>query len=150
MENITQEELPPKNEVYLFIKLSEHQKQLYKEILCKVLSAGAEFTTNKNNYLNILMQFRQICNHPYLLTGMGDKNAPDFAVNLIKNSSKMIVLDKLLEKLYKEKRQAVIFSEMPNMLKILEQYCGHKNYKVTLFFLERSKILIMYVVLYDE
>jgi len=128
MENISQEELPSKKEVYLFTKLSENQMKLYKELISKVLSEP-DFGVNKNTYLNMLMQFRQVCNHPYLLTGMGDEKAPGYLADLIKNSGKMMALDKLLGKLFNEKRQVVIFCQMTKFLDVLQAYCTLKNYK---------------------
>jgi len=128
MENIAQAELPPKKEIYLFTKLSENQLTLYKELISKATSIP-DSETNKNNYLNILMQFRQVCNHPYLVSGKGDKKSPGYVADLIKSSGKMMVLDKLLEKLFNEKRQVVIFCQMTKFLDVLQAYCVGKNYQ---------------------
>jgi SWI/SNF-related matrix-associated actin-dependent regulator of chromatin subfamily A member 5 len=41
----------------------------------------------------------------------------------------MRVLDKLLGKLFAEKHQVLIFSQMTMMLDILEDYCNYRKYK---------------------
>ena len=62
--------------------------------------------------LNIIMQLRKCCNHPYLFEGA--EPGPPFVTNeaLIKNSGKMIILDKLLNKLRDGGHRVLIFSQM--------------------------------------
>lgn len=49
------------------------------------------------------MELRKICNHPYLFEGVEDKDAPLHGDHLFEVSGKMILLDKLLAKLHKNK-----------------------------------------------
>lgn len=60
--------LPDKIETYLYIGMSTLQKKLYKNILLKnvdVVNGAGE----KQQMLNVLMQLRKCCNHPYLFDG---------------------------------------------------------------------------------
>lgn len=45
---------------------------------------------------------RKICGHPYLFEGVEDESQGLYGEHLIENCGKMIVLDKLLEKLIKK------------------------------------------------
>ena len=60
--------LPPKRETILKIGMSEMQQMWYKKLLQKdiaTLSGGAD----RSKLLNIVMQLRKCCNHPYLFQG---------------------------------------------------------------------------------
>ncbi|CDJ67960.1 hypothetical protein ENH_00045590 [Eimeria necatrix] len=63
-------DLPPKREVYIFVGMSKLQKKLYADILSKNLEALNAMSNNKTQMLNILMQLRKCCNHPYLFDGV--------------------------------------------------------------------------------
>ena len=118
-------DLPPKKEVHLFVGLSEMQVNLYKTVLSK-----KTVTDDKKFYLNVLMQLRKVCNHPYLFDGVEDESLPELGAHIINASGKMIILDKLLQKLSKEKHQVLIFSQMTRLLDILEDYCRFRQYSV--------------------
>ena len=117
--------LPPKKEVHLFVGLVETQINLYKTVLSK-----KTVTDDKKFYLNILMQLRKVCNHPYLFEGVEDEGLPELGAHIIHTSGKMVILDKLLSKLENGRHQILIFSQMTRMLDILEDYCHFKKYKV--------------------
>ena len=76
--------------------LSRYTKVLSKEI--DVLNGAGK--SEKMRLLNILMQLRKDCNHPYLFDGAeeGPPYDPDLT-HLVNNSGKFKVLDKLLDKL---------------------------------------------------
>lgn len=116
--------LPPKKEVHLFVGLTETQVNLYRSIL-----AGRTVNDDKKFYVNLLMQLRKVCNHPYLFDGVEEEGLPELGPHIIQNSGKMIILDKLCEKLKKEKRQVLIFSQMTRILDILEDYCNYREYQ---------------------
>lgn len=58
---------------------------------------------------------------------MEDDSLPIHGEHLIENSGKMVVLDKLLRKLYGDHR-VLIFSQMTSMLNILEDYCNYRQF----------------------
>ena len=70
---------------------------------------------DKMRLLNILMQLRKCCNHPYLFDGA--EPGPPYTTDehIVSNSGKMVVLDKLLAKL-KEQGKLQIFKLMWNNL----------------------------------
>ncbi len=49
--------------------------------------------SSKNSLLNILMNLRKACNHPYLFHGVEDIALPTLGDHLFKVSGKMLVLD---------------------------------------------------------
>ena len=79
--------------------------------------------------LNILMQLRKCCNHPYLFDGA--EPGPPYTTDqhLVDNCGKMVLLDKLLPKLTAKGSRVLIFSQMTRMLDILEDYCFLRNYE---------------------
>lgn len=78
--------------------------------------------------LNILMQLRKCCNHPYLFDGA--EPGPPYTTDkhLVDNCGKMVILDKLLSKLQASGSRVLIFSQMTRMLDILEDYCVWRQY----------------------
>lgn len=69
--------------------------------------------------LNIMVELKKTCNHPYLFENAEDVNSKDVLGNLIRNSGKLILLDKLLLKLKERGNRVLIFSQMVKMLDIL-------------------------------
>lgn len=117
--------LPGKKEIHIYVGLSEQQLKLYRSLL-QNRSAGEE---EKRFYLNLLMQLRKVCCHPYLFPGVEPIGAPPVGEHLVTASGKLIVLDRLLEKLYKEGgHKILIFSQMTMVLNILEDYCHLRGY----------------------
>ncbi|KAK5582150.1 hypothetical protein RB653_003733 [Dictyostelium firmibasis] len=123
--------LPPKKEIKLFVGLSTMQKEWYKRLLSKDLDAvvvGAKGNTGRVRLLNICMQLRKACNHPYLFDG-AEEEPYTTGEHLIDNSGKMALLDKLLKKLKERGSRVLIFSQMSRMLDILEDYMLYRGYK---------------------
>lgn len=124
--------LLPKKEVNLYIGMSEMQVKWYQKILEKdidaVNGAGGK-RESKTRLLNIVMQLRKCCNHPYLFEGA--EPGPPYTTDehLVENSGKMVVLDKLLSRLQKNGSRVLIFSQMSRLLDILEDYCVFREYK---------------------
>nr|6PWF_K Chain K, chromatin remodeling factor ISWI [Thermochaetoides thermophila] len=124
--------LLPKKEINVYIGMSEMQVKWYKKILEKdidaVNGAGGK-RESKTRLLNIVMQLRKCCNHPYLFEGA--EPGPPYTTDehLIYNSGKMIVLDKLLKRLQSQGSRVLIFSQMSRLLDILEDYCVFRGYK---------------------
>jgi SNF2 family DNA or RNA helicase len=54
------------------VGLTETQIKIYRSLLQKRNSAEDE----KRFYLNLLMQLRKVCNHPYLFQGIEEEGAP--------------------------------------------------------------------------
>ncbi|KAL8515571.1 hypothetical protein ACS0TY_014310 [Phlomoides rotata] len=119
--------LPPKKETILKVGMSQLQKQYYKALLQKdleVVNAGGE----RKRLLNIAMQLRKCCNHPYLFQGAEPGPPYTTGVHLIENAGKMVLLDKLLPKLKERDSRVLIFSQMTRLLDILEDYLMFRGY----------------------
>lgn len=124
--------LLPKQEMNVYIKMSDMQRRWYQKILEKDIDAvnGANGKReSKTRLLNIVMQLRKCCNHPYLFEGA--EPGPPYTTDehLVFNSQKMLILDKLLKKFQREGSRVLIFSQMSRMLDILEDYCFFREYK---------------------
>lgn len=123
--------LLPKKEVNLYIGMSDMQVQWYKKILEKDIDAvngAAGNKESKTRLLNIVMQLRKCCNHPYLFEGA--EPGPPYTTDehLIDNAAKMVMLDKLLKRMKAQGSRVLIFSQMSRVLDILEDYSVFRNY----------------------
>ncbi|WOH12962.1 hypothetical protein DCAR_0832471 [Daucus carota subsp. sativus] len=119
--------LPPKKETILKVGMSQMQKQYYKALLQKdleVVNAGGE----RKRLLNIAMQLRKCCNHPYLFQGAEPGPPYTTGDHLITSAGKMVLLDKLLPKLKERDSRVLIFSQMTRLLDILEDYLMYRGY----------------------
>lgn len=120
--------LPPKKETILKIGMTEMQKTFYKRILQKdidIVNSGAD----RSRLLNIVMQLRKCCNHPYLFQGA--EPGPPYITgdHLIESSGKLALLDKLLPRLMERGSRVLIFSQMTRLLDILEDYMMYRRYQ---------------------
>ncbi|KAE8725380.1 SWI/SNF-related matrix-associated actin-dependent regulator of chromatin subfamily A member 5 [Hibiscus syriacus] len=115
-ENDEQEVLRP----FLLRRLkSDVEKDL------EVVNAGGE----RKRLLNIAMQLRKCCNHPYLFQGAEPGPPYTTGDHLITNAGKMVLLDKLLPKLKERDSRVLIFSQMTRLLDILEDYLMFRGYQ---------------------
>ncbi|KAF5153468.1 SNF2 family protein [Theileria parva strain Muguga] len=125
-------DMPPKNELLLMVPLSAMQKQLYRDLLRKnVPELGTDDSTKSGIHvqlLNLAMQLRKACNHPYLFEGYEDRNEDPFGEHVVQNSGKLCLVDKLIPRLLGNSSRILIFSQMARMLDILEDYCRMRNY----------------------
>ncbi|XP_053168110.1 lymphoid-specific helicase isoform X2 [Hemicordylus capensis] len=80
---------------------------------------------------NIMMLLRKCCNHPYLIEYPLDPATQQFKVDedLVKNSGKFLLLDRMLPELKKRGHKVLLFSQMTQMLDILMDYCYLRNYQ---------------------
>eukprot|EP01024_Parvocaulis_polyphysoides_P043035 TRINITY_DN3928_c0_g4_i1.p1 TRINITY_DN3928_c0_g4~~TRINITY_DN3928_c0_g4_i1.p1 ORF type:complete len:714 (+),score=99.52 TRINITY_DN3928_c0_g4_i1:319-2460(+) len=118
--------LPKKKPFY--IGMSDLQKTYYKMLLQKDIEAinGAG---ERSRLLNIVMQLRKCCNHPYLFQGAEPGPPYITGEHLITNSGKMVLLDKLLTRLQQRDSRCLIFSQMTRVLDILEDFCIYRQYQ---------------------
>lgn len=122
--------LPPKKETKLYIGLTAMQQDWYTRILKKdaheLNSLGGP---DRVRLLNILMQLRKCCNHPYLFDGAEAGPPYTDGPHLWENSGKMCLLHKLLPKLKQKGSRVLVFSQMTRVLDILEDYCRLTGYQ---------------------
>ena len=124
--------LLPKKETNVYIGMSDMQVKWYQRILEKdidaVNGAGGK-KESKTRLLNIVMQLRKCCNHPYLFEGA--EPGPPYTTDehLVDNATKMIMLDRLLKRFQAQGSRVLIFSQMSRMLDILEDYSVFRGYQ---------------------
>jgi SNF2 family DNA or RNA helicase len=171
--------LPPKEETILEVSLTPIQKKFYKAIYERNTSFLFKGTkpSNAPSLMNVMMELRKCCNHPYLvkgaedriladaaakLTGKADADKADadkadadkagadnmdadkmdadgeevqidyqklFAEQLVKSSGKMVLMEKLLQKLFDGGHKVLVFSQMVRVLDLLEELLRIKKYK---------------------
>lgn len=119
--------LPPKKEMYLYFGLTKLQRKIYKNIL-KNHSHIVNGNGDRAQLMNILMQLKKVCNHPYLFNNV--EEGPPFinGEHLITNCMKFRVLDLLLPRLQKQNSRVLIFSQMSSLLDVLDDYVRYRGY----------------------
>ncbi|GAA6065282.1 chromodomain-helicase-DNA-binding protein 5 isoform X1, partial [Tachysurus ichikawai] len=107
----------------------------YKFILTRNFEAlNSKGGGNQVSLLNIMMDLKKCCNHPYLFpvaaveapvlpNGSYDGNL------LVKSSGKLTLLQKMLKKLKDNGHRVLIFSQMTKMLDLLEDFLEFEGYK---------------------
>uniref|UniRef100_A0A8D3BLW6 DNA helicase n=1 Tax=Scophthalmus maximus TaxID=52904 RepID=A0A8D3BLW6_SCOMX len=121
--------MPAKTELIVRVELI-YLCVFVQMIFYKLLSCGG----NQVSLLNIMMDLKKCCNHPYLFpvaaveapvlpNGSYDGN------QLVKSSGKLTLLQKMLKKLKDEGHRVLIFSQMTKMLDLLEDFLEFEGYK---------------------
>ncbi|XP_059625437.1 protein CHROMATIN REMODELING 4 isoform X2 [Cornus florida] len=118
--------IPPKTERMVPVELSSIQAEYYRAMLTKNYQILRNLGKGvpQQSMLNIVMQLRKICNHPYLIPGTEpDSGSVEFLHEMrIKASAKLTLLHSMLKVLHKEGHRVLIFSQMTKLLDILEDY----------------------------
>ena len=92
--------------------------------LVRVEGGGGEERGARQSLMNLLMQLRKTCCHPFLFPEAEGGNPDDTTLEeLVAASGKLRVLDRLLVKLYHGKHRVVVFSQFAHMVDILDDYC---------------------------
>ncbi|KAG5621844.1 hypothetical protein H5410_007062 [Solanum commersonii] len=129
--------IPPKTERMVPVELSSIQAEYYRAMLTKnyQLLRNIGKGIAQQSMLNIVMQLRKVCNHPYLIPGTEpESGSVEFLHEMrIKASGKLTLLHSMLKSLHKEGHRVLIFSQMTKLLDILEDYLaiefGQKTYE---------------------
>ncbi|XP_050187261.1 LOW QUALITY PROTEIN: chromodomain-helicase-DNA-binding protein 1-like [Myiozetetes cayanensis] len=120
-------ELPKKVEVVLYHGMSALQKKYYKAILMKDLDAFGNEAGRKVTLQNVLVQLRKCVAHPYLFNGV-EPEPFEIGEHIVEASGKMCLLDKLLSFLYAGGHRVLLFSQMTQLLDILQDYMDYRGY----------------------
>ncbi|KAK4368281.1 hypothetical protein RND71_012073 [Anisodus tanguticus] len=129
--------IPPKTERMVPVELSSIQAEYYRAMLTKnyQLLRNIGKGVAQQSMLNIVMQLRKVCNHPYLIPGTEpESGSVEFLHEMrIKASGKLTLLHSMLKSFHKEGHRVLIFSQMTKLLDILEDYLaiefGQKTYE---------------------
>ncbi|XP_025906129.1 chromodomain-helicase-DNA-binding protein 1-like isoform X1 [Nothoprocta perdicaria] len=120
-------ELPKKVEVVLYHGMSALQRKYYKAILMKDLDAFESETGSKITLQNVLVQLRKCVAHPYLFNGV-EPEPFEIGDHIVEASGKLYLLDKLLSFLYTGGHRVLLFSQMTQLLDILQDYMDYRGY----------------------
>ncbi|XP_077106476.1 chromodomain-helicase-DNA-binding protein 5 isoform X17 [Ranitomeya variabilis] len=127
--------MPAKTELIVRVELSQMQKKYYKFILTRNFEAlNSKGGGNQVSLLNIMMDLKKCCNHPYLFPVAAVEapvlpNGSYDGSSLVKSSGKLMLLQKMLKKLKDEGHRVLIFSQMTKMLDLLEDFLEYDGYK---------------------
>ncbi|KAF0461683.1 SNF2 family N-terminal domain-containing protein [Gigaspora margarita] len=125
--------LPQKTERILRVEMSSLQMHYYKNILTKNFDVLNEGITGSSqmSLLNIAAELKKASNHPFLFPNAESLTTrkEDQLRGLIKNSGKMVLLDKLLTRLKESNHRVLIFSQMVRLLDILTDYLKLRGYQ---------------------
>ncbi|ORZ34456.1 SNF2 family N-terminal domain-domain-containing protein, partial [Catenaria anguillulae PL171] len=131
--------IPVKEETVIEVELTNIQKKWYRAILERnfsMLKKGAKGRDALPSLINIVMELRKCCIHPYLLAGAEEVILSEANVStveehfkyMIQASGKLVLLDKLLAKLKAGGHKVLIFSQMTKCLDILAEYLRGRQY----------------------
>uniref|UniRef100_A0A671M1Z6 Chromodomain-helicase-DNA-binding protein 4-like n=1 Tax=Sinocyclocheilus anshuiensis TaxID=1608454 RepID=A0A671M1Z6_9TELE len=127
--------MPSKTELIVRVELSPMQKKYYKFILTRNFEAlNTRGGGNQVSLLNVVMDLKKCCNHPYLfpVAAMEAAKMPNGMYEgsaLTKSSGKLLLLHKMLRKLKEGGHRVLIFSQMTKMLDLLEDFLENEGYK---------------------
>ncbi|GMH82355.1 hypothetical protein TrST_g12559 [Triparma strigata] len=117
--------LPQKTETVVKCQLSSWQREMYKSLTQSALGVKNRFMGGKSISLNnTLMQLRKVCNHPYLFYNEGW----DIDDVMISCCGKFEILDKMLAKLRVGGHRVLIFTQMTQVITIMEDYLAYRGY----------------------
>ena len=128
--------LPEKREIVVYCSLSSIQSEYYalaqeNKLRDSLVEMGIERAKDVSQ-INTLMNLRKICLHPFLFGEPTDEQGEYIGVSnpkaLIYASGKFRLLDRMLPRLYSEGRKVLIFSQMTELLTILEDYLLSKEF----------------------
>jgi len=122
----------------------KYYKAVYEKNTDFLVQAASGKKSKCVSLMNICMQLRKVCQHPFLLKGVEDKvmsqrgNAAidwdsseqtEEEVNcMVEASAKFALLDKMLPKLRARGSKVLIFSQMVRLLDILQDYLRFREY----------------------
>ena len=126
-----EKELPSKTEYVIKLQVSDWQKIVYNQIKEKGLLAEDPSTgrLGKKALMNTMMQLRKVCNHPYHFIDLSNSMFEHIDEWIVKSSGKFEFLDRIIPKLLYFKHKILIFSQMTQLLNILERYFIYKGLK---------------------
>ncbi len=110
-------DLPEKNEMKIYVGLSEIQAKIYKEVIDETLKDLESIISDKMNILTLLVKLKQICNHPYQYL---KKSIPSFdngikMKDFIDESYKLERLIEMIDEVISNGEKALIFTQFKQM-----------------------------------
>ncbi|KAL5969271.1 Chromodomain-helicase-DNA-binding protein 1 [Taenia solium] len=128
-----EQSLPAKTERILRVEMSKKQATLYRLILTRNYDGLMKVTHgHKTSFINIMMELKKCCNHANLIAPPAGEDqfqsAEEALRDLIRGSGKLMLLDKLLQRLKPQGHRVLIFSQMVRMLDIIAEYLQFRGW----------------------
>jgi SNF2 family DNA or RNA helicase len=117
------QDLPEKQEMKVYCNLTEEQATLYESVVQKVMErlAETEGIERKGLVLSMLMQLKQVCNHPaQFLHQVGDGRTLDLETES-RRSGKLARLTEMLEEAVSVGDRVLIFTQFAEMGHLLKE-----------------------------
>jgi SNF2 family DNA or RNA helicase len=133
-------DLPEKNEIMIYINLSDSQISLYKKIVDEVLKEIREnynrVKTRNGLVLKLLTKLKQLCNHPmqYLKTDLAKYNFNKNLKVFLEQSPKIARIFDIIENILENKQKVLVFSQYKTLGDILLKAFNTKFGDVVSFF----------------
>lgn len=118
------DQLPEKVEKVLRCELSGWQRKLYNTIHQRSIASKEKDGGSGPGMNNAIMQLRKVCNHPYLF--LSEWYMDD---DLIRAAGKFELLDRMLPKLKAAGHRVLMFSQMTQLMTILERFFDMKGFQ---------------------
>ncbi|KAI3382781.1 hypothetical protein SNEBB_000984 [Seison nebaliae] len=138
-------QLPDKVEYVIKCNMSDLQKQLYVHMQNSHVLLTDDMASTKSNaaktggkrLMNIIMQLRKICNHPFMFANieeaivgqMQKKGYQLSGADLYRASGKFELLDRLLPKLKASNHKVLLFCQMTATMTIIEDYFHYRKFR---------------------
>ncbi|GBE87288.1 ISWI chromatin-remodeling complex ATPase ISW2 [Sparassis crispa] len=107
-------------------KENEGRKEVQAHLAAQITHNKTGEQNQWKKLMNLLMQLRKVCDHPYLLP---DAEPDPFVIgeHLVASSSKLTVIDKILADTLPKGERVLIFSQWTNMLDLLEDFMALRS-----------------------
>ncbi|XP_074643538.1 SWI/SNF-related matrix-associated actin-dependent regulator of chromatin subfamily A member 2-like [Tubulanus polymorphus] len=134
-------QLPEKVEYVIKCEMSALQRLVYCHMQKGILLTDGSEKDKKGRggtkaLMNIIMQLRKICNHPFMFSHIEEAFA-DMSGNpgglvsgpdIFRSSGKFELLDRMLPKLKRTNHRVLLFCQMTSLMSIMEDYFIYRGY----------------------
>ncbi|KAJ3194827.1 hypothetical protein HK101_001829 [Irineochytrium annulatum] len=124
-------ELPDKVETIIKCPMSALQRKITEHVKVEKTIGPFEIKGTKT-LSNIVMQFRKICNHPFVFPEVEDAVNPGETMTndmIYRVSGKFELLDRILPKLFKTGHRVLMFFQMTQVMDIIEDFFRYRDWK---------------------
>jgi SNF2 family DNA or RNA helicase len=124
-------DLPEKQEMKVYCPLTQEQATLYEAVVREALEkvelaeAAGDAMSRRGQVLAMLMQLKQVCNHPAQFAKDGSQAAG--------RSGKLSRLSEMLEEIYATDDRALVFTQFAQMGEMLRKHLRETFYDEVLF-----------------
>ncbi|WCJ38863.1 chromatin remodeling 1 [Euphorbia peplus] len=129
--------LPRKKEIILYATMTDYQKKFQDHLVNRTLENHLIETVStahrgmKGKLNNLMIQLRKNCNHPDLLESAFDGSYFYPPVDqIVEQSGKFKLLERLLNRLFALKHKVLIFSQWTKVLDLMDYYFNEKGFQV--------------------